>query len=122
MTGRRIRLQVRCRGAVQGVGFRPFVHRIATELGLGGWVINDPGGATAEIEGAPEAALSFVERLRAEPPPLARLDDIRVEEISTVGETEFDVRQSEEGRRRPARRSRPSSSPACTASPRGPCR
>jgi len=99
MTGRRVRLRVRCRGAVQGVGFRPTVHRIATELGLAGWVINDPGGATAEIEGAPQATLSFVERLRAEPPPLARLDEIRVEEIPNLGETLFEVRHTEEGRR-----------------------
>ena len=48
----RIRLQLRCRGTVQGVGFRPAIYRIATTLGLGGWVINDPQGATIEIEAA----------------------------------------------------------------------
>ena len=49
------RLQIRCRGTVQGVGFRPAVHRIATSLGLAGWVVNDPQGATIEIEGSEEA-------------------------------------------------------------------
>jgi len=67
-----IRLQVRCRGTVQGVGFRPTVHRVATSLGLAGWVINDPLGAILEIEGPEDTVNLFVDRLVAEH-ALARL-------------------------------------------------
>ena len=66
------RLRIRCRGTVQGVGFRPAVHRIATSLGLAGWVVNDPQGATLEIEGAPDVVDHFVERLHSDLPPLAQ--------------------------------------------------
>ncbi len=94
-----IRLRVRCRGAVQGVGFRPTVHRIATELELGGEVRNDPDGATAEVEGPASTATLFVERLQAELPPLARLDEIEVEEIEPLGETGFRVTETLQGKR-----------------------
>lgn len=93
------RLVVRCRGAVQGVGFRPTVHRIATELGLAGHVRNDPDGATAEVEGDPSLTAVFVDRLKDELPPLARLDSIEIEEAPPVGDTEFVVSVTEEGRR-----------------------
>jgi len=98
-----IRLRVRCRGAVQGVGFRPTVHRIATELELVGEVRNDPEGATAEVEGDPVVANSFVKRLRSELPPLARLDSMDVDEIDCVGETAFTVTETEEGQAAGAR-------------------
>ena len=47
------RLRVEIRGAVQGVGFRPFVYRLATELRLAGWVLNDVRGVEVEVEGTP---------------------------------------------------------------------
>ena len=95
----RIRLQLRCRGTVQGVGFRPAIHRIATSLGLDGWVINDPRGATMEIEGPDEVVNAFLERLPEELPPLARLDTIEREELEPIGEEGFEVRSSTLGRR-----------------------
>ena len=94
-----IRLRIRCRGAVQGVGFRPTVHRIATASGLAGWVVNDPGGATVEVEGPESEVTAFPDRLRAGLPPLARLDGIEVAEIPVVGDTAFEVRDSRAGRR-----------------------
>ncbi len=94
-----IRLQVRCRGTVQGVGFRPTVHRVATSLGLAGWVINDPLGATLEIEGPENTVNLFVDRLVAELPPLARLDEVEREVVEPLGETGFEVRTSTLGRR-----------------------
>jgi len=97
--GNRIRLQLRCRGTVQGVGFRPAIHRIATTLGLDGWVINDPRGATMEIEGPDEVVNAFLERLPEELPPLARLDTIEREELEPIGEEGFEVRSSTLGRR-----------------------
>jgi hydrogenase maturation protein HypF len=94
-----IRLQVRCRGTVQGVGFRPTVHRVATSLGLAGWVINDPLGATLEIEGPEDSVNLFVDRLVAELPLLARLDKVERESREPLGETGFEVRTSTLGRR-----------------------
>jgi hydrogenase maturation protein HypF len=72
---------------------------VATSLGLAGWVINDPLGATLEIEG-PEAVVGgFVDRLISELPPLARLDEVEQEPREPLGETEFEVRTSTLGRR-----------------------
>jgi hydrogenase maturation protein HypF len=94
-----IRLRVRCRGAVQGVGFRPTVYRLATGLGLAGEVRNDPEGATAEVEGDEAAIHDFVRRLQTELPPLARLDSIEVETVDVVGDTSFRVTETEQGAR-----------------------
>ena len=95
----RIRLQLRCRGTVQGVGFRPAIHRIATTLGLGGWVINDPQGATMEIEGPAEVVDAFLEGFSEQLPPLARLDKVERVALEPLGEESFEVRSSTLGRR-----------------------
>jgi hydrogenase maturation protein HypF len=68
-----LRLRVAFRGAVQGVGFRPFLHRLATELDLTGWVRNGPAGVTCEVEGADEAVRSFLQRIPRELPPRAAI-------------------------------------------------
>ncbi len=99
MTGKTTRLRVMCRGAVQGVGFRPTVHRIASEMGLTGWIVNDPSGVTAEVEGPCEVVTTFPDRLREALPPLARVDETVTEEIPPEGATEFEVRESAQGRR-----------------------
>ena len=65
------RLRVEVRGAVQGVGFRPFVYRLATGLGLAGWVLNDVRGVEIEVEGSEESLATFRARLEAEAPPRA---------------------------------------------------
>ncbi len=70
------RLRLRVRGAVQGVGFRPFAFRLARRLDLSGFVRNDCEGVLIEIEGAKTRA--FVEALSREPPPLARIDAIEI--------------------------------------------
>ena len=91
-----------CRGVVQGVGFRPAVHRLANALGLVGFVRNDPEGATMELEG-PEAAVSaFETRLSRELPPLARLDSVATLAVPVLGECSFRVERSSEGARRRA--------------------
>jgi hydrogenase maturation protein HypF len=73
---------------------------VATEAGLVGWVINDPQGATMEIEGPPEVIEAFVERLPSELPPLARLDRVEREVVEPLGEEDaFEVRTSTLGRR-----------------------
>ena len=79
------RLRVEIHGAVQGVGFRPFVYRLATELGLTGWVINDTQGVFIEVEG-PDAALQcFLERLPAEMPPRAIVQSLETAWLEPAG-------------------------------------
>jgi len=70
-------------GVVQGVGFRPFVHRIASELGLTGFVGNDSGAVFLEVQGPTPRIDEFHRRLRAEAPPLAAIHAIHVVEVST---------------------------------------
>jgi len=67
------RQRVRVRGTVQGVGFRPFVWRLASELGLDGWVRNDAEGVLAEVQSAPLALEEFLRRVASGAPPLARV-------------------------------------------------
>jgi len=68
------RRRLRVRGVVQGVGFRPFVYRLAQELGLSGWVRNDGGGVELEAQGSPGNLSALIARLHGEAPPLARID------------------------------------------------
>jgi hydrogenase maturation protein HypF len=82
-------------GVVQGVGFRPFVYRLATEEGLGGLIGNDTGGVTIEVEGPAERVDAFLVRLRTETPPLARIDSVAVRELAATGETGFRIVASE---------------------------
>lgn len=77
-----VRQRVMVTGVVQGVGFRPFVHRIATELGLAGFVGNDSGAVFLEVQGRPVSVAEFGRRLRAEAPPLAWITDVRVAEVA----------------------------------------
>ena len=83
------------RGVVQGVGFRPFVYRLAQEEGLAGFIGNDTDGVTIEIEGAPERIESFRSRLRAEAPPLSRIDSVTFREVLPKQEKEFRIIASE---------------------------
>jgi hydrogenase maturation protein HypF len=83
------------RGVVQGVGFRPFVYRLATEEGLAGSIGNDTDGVTIEIEGSSARLAAFLERLRTETPPLARIDSIAARDLPATGETGFKIVASE---------------------------
>lgn len=101
MTGQAIasggtRLRVHVRGAVQGVGFRPYVYGLATRYRLAGFVANDPQGVIIEIEG--EKASDFVAALPLETPPLARIDQILVQKIGAIEGGEFRIRASKQGR------------------------
>lgn len=93
--GPRERLVMQVRGVVQGVGFRPFIYRLAREEGLGGFIGNDTGGVTIEIEGSPEQIASFRARLTAEAPPLARIDAVVVRPSAPQQEEDFSIAGSE---------------------------
>ena len=86
------RLRVRVRGAVQGVGFRPFVHDLARRYDLSGFVLNDADGVLAEVEGG--AVGGFLTALRQERPALARIDAIDVARIAHKGGRGFAIRES----------------------------
>ncbi len=79
------------RGVVQGVGFRPFVYRLALEEGLAGSIGNDTGGVTIEVEGPIERVEAFRRRLEAEAPPLSRIDSVAVRETQVTGEAGFRI-------------------------------
>jgi len=82
----RVRRRVTVEGIVQGVGFRPHVHRLARDLGLVGCARNVAGGLEVEIEG-PEAAVDeFVRRVEADAPPIAVIESLELEELEPVGE------------------------------------
>jgi hydrogenase maturation protein HypF len=80
---RRLRLEVS--GAVQGVGFRPFLFRTAEALGLRGWIRNDPAGVTVELEGPAPAIRQFLARVRGSPPPRALIREIRESWLPPAG-------------------------------------
>jgi len=90
------RLRLRLRGAVQGVGLRPFAHEVARRYGLSGFVRNDADGVLLEIEGA--RAAEFLLALREEAPPLAVIDEVEVERIAPRREPGFAIIESAGGR------------------------
>lgn len=91
----RVRRGLRMRGTVQGVGFRPAVYRIACALGLAGLVRNDDGGVWIEVEGEPAPVERFLSVLRAELPPLARLDAVSSQALAPTFESGFTILPSE---------------------------
>ncbi|WGS19413.1 MULTISPECIES: carbamoyltransferase HypF [unclassified Bradyrhizobium] len=94
--GHRTRLRVRISGAVQGVGFRPYVYRLAIRFGLSGFVANDSKGVIVEIEG--DRTSEFVAALPLERPSLARIDHIAIEGIGALATKDFSIRSSELGK------------------------
>jgi hydrogenase maturation protein HypF len=84
-------------GVVQGVGFRPFLHRLASELGLQGFVGNDALAVFAEVQGRAGAVAEFARRLRSEAPPLARVATVETEAIPLAAESGFTIVPSRGG-------------------------
>lgn len=78
-------------GVVQGVGFRPFVYRLATRLGLVGYVRNDVAGVIAEVEGTSASLREFHEHLRVDAPPRALITDVRTEPLTPRGDRAFEI-------------------------------
>jgi len=78
-----VRRLIRVRGVVQGVGFRPFVHHLATLVGLDGTVCNDPEGVLIDATGPVEVLDEFQRRLMSDAPALAQVHSLEVEQRPT---------------------------------------
>ncbi len=91
----RVRMKLVLRGAVQGVGFRPFVFRLAEELGLTGWVNNSPQGVFIEAEGSRDALTSLLLRLETEKPPRSSIQSLETTWLDAVGYNDFEIRESD---------------------------
>jgi hydrogenase maturation protein HypF len=92
-----VRRQIEVSGIVQGVGFRPYVYRLATGRKLTGNIRNTSAGVTIEVQGPPEKVRDFVDHLPAEAPPLARITSFVVREIACNGEADFRIVHSHTG-------------------------
>ena len=92
--GDRRRLHLQVRGLVQGVGFRPHVYVLATDLLLSGSVANTFDGVEIEVEGPADAVADFARRVVSAAPPLAAIEDVRLDERPTVGGTGFTIEHS----------------------------
>ena len=90
-----VRLKLAVRGAVQGVGFRPFVFRLVTELGLTGWVNNSPQGVFIEVEGLPAKLAAFRLRLETEKPPRSSIQSLEATWLEAIGHRKFTIRPSD---------------------------
>ncbi|MEC4815310.1 MAG: carbamoyltransferase HypF [Scytonema sp. PMC 1069.18] len=88
------RLHLEVRGIVQGVGFRPFIYNLATQLELVGWVRNSYQGVVIEVEGTRKALKTFLQRIEQDKPPHAMLQTVEVDWLPPVGYVTFDIRPS----------------------------
>ncbi len=89
------RLQITIRGAVQGVGFRPFVYRLAMEAGLPGWVLNNAQGVFIEVEGPREELQQFLISLETNKPPRAIIQSLEFAYLDRHGYERFEIRHSD---------------------------
>ncbi|MDP4132506.1 MAG: carbamoyltransferase HypF [Bacillota bacterium] len=92
-----IRYSVKVKGIVQGVGFRPFVFRLAKSLSLCGFVRNTSEGVYIEIEGGNDDCEAFITKLKTNPPPLAHLEMVNLTKIPLAGEHDFLILSSDAG-------------------------
>ncbi|MEM6448090.1 MAG: acylphosphatase [Cyanobacteria bacterium P01_D01_bin.123] len=86
-------------GAVQGLGFRPFVYRLATDMQLTGWVRNSAAGVEIAIEGTPDRLQTFVRRLQAENPSPSEIHTLKLELGEAGDDREFVIQPSGKGRK-----------------------
>ena len=89
-------IKVQVQGIVQGVGFRPFVYNLALSLDLKGYVNNDDCGVNIHLFGKQKDINEFLTQLKNNPPPLAKIDNIQIQEINTKKEyVSFEIMQSQ---------------------------
>jgi hydrogenase maturation protein HypF len=91
------RIRIIIRGAVQGVGFRPFIYRLATEMRLYGWVANSPQGVFIEVEGQKSQLDNFLLRIERGKPPHSFIQSLEFSFLDPIGFTHFEIRGSHEG-------------------------
>ncbi|MFZ5512876.1 MAG: carbamoyltransferase HypF, partial [Pseudomonadota bacterium] len=89
--------RIRVRGQVQGVGFRPFVYRLAQELELAGWVRNDAEGVVIQVQGPAHAIAALIDRLQAQAPPLARIASLEAHDAPMGHDRGFEIKVSRGG-------------------------
>jgi len=92
-----VRRQIEVAGIVQGVGFRPYVYRLATERKLAGHISNTASGVAIEVEGPEEAVAGFVRQLPESAPPLAKITGLAVREVACHGDRDFRILASQRG-------------------------
>ncbi|CUN50591.1 carbamoyltransferase HypF [Clostridium disporicum] len=92
----KLRKVILVQGIVQGVGFRPFVYKLAVDLNLKGWVNNTSLGVIVDIEGEEEQVLSFIEILKNNTPPLAKVLNITIHSKELIGYENFEIKFSKE--------------------------
>jgi len=96
IAGSAVRAQVKIEGTVQGVGFRPFVFRVARELGLSGWIVNGVDGVLIEVEGTADAVDQLLLRIRTGCPPGANIERMTLRAIPAIGDAAFTIQSSHE--------------------------
>ncbi len=89
------RLKIVIRGAVQGVGFRPFIFRLAKEMNLKGYVLNSSRGVFIEAEGESDLLKEFVLRIQSEKPPIAVIHSLEYSILDAIGYNDFVIKKSE---------------------------
>ncbi|MGC2527069.1 MAG: carbamoyltransferase HypF [Candidatus Acidiferrum sp.] len=89
-----VRKEIRVSGIVQGVGFRPYVYRLAVDRNLGGNISNTPAGVTIEVQGPPDLVEDFVSRLPEQPPALAQIARVLVREMPCQPDRCFEILSS----------------------------
>lgn len=91
------RLHINIQGAVQGVGFRPFIYRLATELGLVGWVNNSAEGVVIEVEGIQVQLHTFMLRIEQDKPLISLINSLESTFLAPIGDKKFEIRASTGG-------------------------
>src|SRR4051812_12697284 len=97
VSAKRVRLKVVIRGAVQGVGFRPFIYRLATEMRLNGWVSNSAAGVFIEVEGERDRLTEFLLRIEREKPAISFIQSLESSFADAGGFSGFEIRTSVAG-------------------------
>ena len=90
----KVRARIEFEGIVQGVGFRPFLHKLALDRGLAGWALNTSAGVLMELEGERQAIADYVEAVRQDGPPLSRVLVTRVRHLPLAGFSDFTIQPS----------------------------
>jgi len=90
----KIRKNIIIKGIVQGVGFRPFIHKLVKNYNLSGWVLNSNQGVEMDIEGKTEEINNFINDIKKKLPPLARIEKIEVNQLPLIGYKGFNIKKS----------------------------